>query len=107
MIPGEYKLCKDEIVCNKDKGIVEVLVTNRGDRPVQVGSHFHFYEVNYGLEFDRKEAFGYHLNIPAGTAVRFEPGDPKTVQLVPFSGTKHVYGLNNKTNGPTGELKEE
>jgi urease subunit beta len=79
---------------------VRISVLNKGDRPVQVGSHFHFYEVNRALEFDRDRAFGMHLNIPAGTAVRFEPGDEKEVELVPFSGAREVYGLNNQTNGP-------
>lgn len=100
MIPGEYKLRKEEIVCNKDKQETFVFVTNRGDRPIQVGSHFHFFEVNKALDFDRDKAFGRHLNIPAGTAVRFEPGDGKPVALVSFSGTRHVYGLNNEVNGP-------
>ncbi|MCP3762983.1 urease subunit beta [Domibacillus sp. A3M-37] len=99
MIPGEYKLRGDAVVCNEGKEEVSVFVTNRGDRPVQVGSHFHFAEVNASLEFDRDQAFGMRLNIPAGTAVRFEPGDGKPVALIPFSGTRHVYGLNNGVNG--------
>jgi len=78
---------------------VKLTVLNRGDRPVQIGSHFHFYEINRALEFDREKAFGMHLNIPAGTAVRFEPGDVKEIEVVPFSGLRQVYGLNNKTNG--------
>ncbi|RXZ00828.1 urease subunit beta [Fictibacillus sp. S7] len=100
MIPGEYILKKKPIVCNKNKQSITVKVLNRGDRPVQIGSHFHFFEVNTFLEFNRQEAFGMHLNIPAGTAVRFEPGDEKEVELVPFSGERKVYGLNNLTNGP-------
>jgi urease subunit beta len=98
LIPGEYRLCKENIVCNAGKTAVKLAVLNRGDRPVQIGSHFHFYEVNRALEFNREEAFGMHLNIPAGTAVRFEPGDRKEVEVVPFSGQRQVYGLNNRTN---------
>ncbi|MBN2910181.1 urease subunit beta [Polycladomyces sp. WAk] len=105
MIPGELLLKKDDIICNQGKPTVKISVLNRGDRPVQVGSHFHFYEVNHALEFDRALTFGMHLNIPAGTAVRFEPGDAKEVELVPFSGTREVYGLNNRTNGPLDKLK--
>lgn len=102
MIPGEYVLRTEEIVCNKGKIATTMIVTNRGDRPIQVGSHFHFYEVNMALEFERNIAYGLHLNIPSGTSVRFEPGDAKKVTLVPFSGQRKVYGLNNKVDG---ELK--
>ncbi|BAD76216.1 urease subunit beta [Geobacillus proteiniphilus] len=100
MIPGEYRLREEPIVCNRQKSATKLTVVNRGDRPVQVGSHFHFFEVNSFLEFDRQAAYGKHLNIPAGTAVRFEPGDAKQVELVPFSGERRVYGLNNMVNGP-------
>lgn len=100
MIPGEYVLRREDIVCNEGKTAVTVTVLNTGDRPVQVGSHFHFFESNRALAFERDLAFGMHLNIPAGTAVRFEPGDAKEVELVPFSGKRHVFGLNNLTNGP-------
>ncbi|MEW9668454.1 urease subunit beta [Ammoniphilus sp. 3BR4] len=100
MIPGEFLLRNEEITCNKGKTVIKLTVVNRGDRPVQIGSHFHFYEVNPGLAFDREKAFGLRLNIPAGTAVRFEPGDAKEVELVPFSGLRQVYGLNNRTDGP-------
>lgn len=100
MIPGEYKLRKENIICNEGKQITSISVINRGDRPIQVGSHFHFFEVNTGLEFTREDAFGKRLNIPSGTAVRFEPGDAKEIELVPFSGRREVYGLNNRTNGP-------
>ncbi len=99
LIPGEYKLRSNPIVCNNGKEAIEIEVTNVGDRPVQIGSHFHFFEVNESLQFNRELALGMHLNIAAGTAVRFEPGDPKEVKLVPFSGERKVYGLNNKTNG--------
>ncbi|MFY0779833.1 urease subunit beta [Peribacillus simplex] len=100
MIPGEYILKKEPVICNEGKSPTVITVINRGDRPIQIGSHFHFYEVNPGLEFNREDAFGKRLNIPAGTAVRFEPGDAKEIELVPFSGMREVYGLSNKTNGP-------
>ena len=77
-----------------------IQVANTGDRPIQVGSHFHFYEVNSALRFDRAAALGFRLNIPAGTAVRFEPGDTREVELVALAGTREVFGLNNKVNGP-------
>jgi urease subunit beta len=100
MIPGQYILKKEPILCNENKQPITVNVLNHGDRPIQIGSHFHFYEVNEFLQFNREEALGMHLNIPAGTAVRFEPGDEKEVELVAFSGEQKVYGLNNLTNGP-------
>jgi urease subunit beta len=102
MIPGEWILQSEEIVCNKERRVLTVTVTNRGDRPVQVGSHFHFYEVNEALNFDRRQAFGKRLNVPAGSAVRFEPGDARSVELVELAGERMVYGLNNKTNGYVG-----
>ena len=98
MVPGEYRLKKEPILCNVGKEPTQLNVMNKGDRPVQIGSHFHFYEVNSLLVFDRPKAFGTRLNIPAGTAVRFEPGDSKNVELIPFSGERKVYGLNNLTN---------
>lgn len=107
MIPGEYRLKQEEIICNQGRKPVKVTVINRGDRPIQVGSHFHFYEANRALEFGREPVFGMHLNIPAGTAVRFEPGDAKEVELVPFAGKREVYGLNNKTDGPLHNCKED
>jgi len=99
VIPGEYVLKTEPIVCNENKESITIQVLNRGDRPIQIGSHFHFYEVNKALQFDREKAFGKHLDIPAGTAVRFEPGDEKEIELVSFSGEQKVYGLNNLTNG--------
>ncbi|MGI8386682.1 urease subunit beta [Robertmurraya sp. P23] len=99
MIPGEYVLKTEPIICNENKESITIQVLNRGDRPIQIGSHFHFYEVNKVLQFDRQQAFGKHLDIPAGTAVRFEPGDEKEIELVSFSGEQKVYGLNNLTNG--------
>lgn len=99
MIPGEYILKEDKIICNEGKQINVISVTNTGDRPVQVGSHFHFYEVNEALQFDRDQAYGKRLNIPAGAAVRFEPGDAKDIQLIPFAGDRRIYGFNNKVDG--------
>jgi len=99
MIPGEYILGKGEIEANSGRRTISIVVTNRGDRPVQVGSHFHFFEVNRALLFEREKAFGMRLNIPAGTAVRFEPGQEREVQLVEFSGSRNIYGLNSLTEG--------
>ncbi|WP_454229508.1 urease subunit beta [Propioniciclava flava] len=100
MIPGEYRLAEAPVVCNPGRATIEIDVTNTGDRPVQVGSHFHFCEANPALRFDRDRARGYRLDIPAGTAVRFEPGDARTVALVALGGRREVYGLANLTNGP-------
>ena len=102
MIPGEYILAEGSIECNKGRATARVKVVNTGDRPVQVGSHFHFFEVNRQMEFDREKAFGMRLNIAAGTAVRFEPGEEKEVELVSFGGHKKVVGFNNLVDGETG-----
>jgi urease subunit beta len=99
MIPGEIVLGKDPIVANEGRRTATVSVANTGDRPIQVGSHFHFFEVNAALRFDRKAARGMRLNVPAGTAVRFEPGDTQEVTLVALAGTREVYGLNGLTQG--------
>ena len=99
MIPGEYLLGEGDIVANEGRATVELTVANTGDRPIQVGSHFHFFEANRALRFDRAQAFGMRLNVPAGTAVRFEPGDTKDVVLVALAGTREVYGLNGLTQG--------
>ena len=99
MIPGEYILAKEPIKYNEGREGIELRVVNNGDRPIQVGSHFHFYEVNEGLEFDREKAFGKRLDIPSGTAVRFEPGDDKIVKIIDIAGTRRVFGLNNKVDG--------
>jgi len=101
MIPGEIITAPDaaEIETNAGLAVIELTVANTGDRPIQVGSHFHFYEVNEALSFEREKARGFRLNIPAGTAVRFEPGDTKAVELVALGGTREVYGLNGKVNG--------
>ena len=99
MIPGEYILAKEPIKYNEGREAIELRVVNNGDRPIQVGSHFHFYEVNEGLEFDREKAFGKRLDIPSGTAVRFEPGDDKIVKIIDIGGTRRDFGLNNKVDG--------
>lgn len=103
MIPGEYILAKDDISANAERNTAELTVANTGDRPIQVGSHFHFFEVNAALQFDRGKAFGMRLNIPSGVAVRFEPGDEKTVTLTEIKGKRIVHGLNNQTNRPLDE----
>ena len=100
MIPGEYILRSEPVTVNAGRGAVDVDVVNTGDRPVQVGSHFHFAEANGALTFDRKAAYGRRLDIPAGTAARFEPGDSKTVRLIELAGRREVYGLSNAVNGP-------
>ena len=103
MIPGEYKLAEGDVIANEGRREIVLEIANTGDRSIQVGSHFHFFEVNRALRFDRGAAFGMRLNIPAGTAVRFEPGDSKKVTLVEIAGAKRVYGLNALTNGPADE----
>ena len=103
MIPGEYLLADGDVVANEGRRTVEVTVANTGDRPIQVGSHFHFFEVNRALHFDRGQAFGMRLNVPAGTAVRFEPGDDKRVVLVELAGARRVHGLNALTDGSARE----
>jgi urease subunit beta len=108
MNPGEYILRAEPVQANVDRDTAEVEVANHGDRPIQVGSHVHFFEVNKALVFPRAAAFGMHLNIPAGTAVRFEPGDRKQVTLVAFAGRREMYGVNNLCNGPlTDERRAE
>jgi urease subunit beta len=99
MIPGEIITPEGEIELNVGRPTIKLQVSNTGDRPIQVGSHFHFYEVNTALNFDRGQARGMRLDIPAGTAVRFEPGDEKEIILVPLAGTRQVYGFNAKING--------
>ena len=100
MIPGEYILRSEPVTVNAGREAIAVDVINTGDRPVQVGSHFHFAEANAALTFDRKAAYGRRLDIPAGTAARFEPGDSKTVRLIELAGSREVYGLSNAVNGP-------
>lgn len=99
MIPGEIFFAEDEIELNAGREKKEIEVANTGDRPIQVGSHFHFFEVNKALSFDRAAAYGFRLDIPSGTAVRFEPGDTKEVTLAALGGNRRVIGLNNLTNG--------
>jgi urease subunit beta len=100
MIPGELLVEAGDIELNAGRTTVTVAVANTGDRPIQVGSHFHFFEVNAALRCDRAQTRGMRLDIPAGTAVRFEPGDEREVTLVPFGGSREVYGLNGLINGP-------
>jgi urease subunit beta len=107
MIPGEYILQPNDIIANAGRTTATVVVVNTGDRPVQIGSHFHFFEVNRQLQFNRRAAYGMRLNIPAGTAVRFEPGEEKVVQLVTYGGAQKVYGFNNLVNGDIAEENKE
>ena len=102
MIPGEiiHPAGADDLPANVGLDTVTLVVSNQGDRPIQVGSHFHFFEVNTSLDFPRSSARGFRLNIPAGTAVRFEPGDTREVELVAFAGERRMYGLNNLVDGP-------
>ncbi|GAB4225119.1 MAG: urease subunit beta [Stanieria sp.] len=99
MIPGELFTQPGEIELNQGRETIKILVANTGDRPIQIGSHFHFYEVNSALQFDRERTKGMRLNIPAGTAVRFEPGDEKEVELVAIAGSREIYGFNGLING--------
>jgi urease subunit beta len=99
MIPGEYILRAEPVTANAGREAIDVVVINTGDRPVQVGSHFHFAEANAALTFDRAAAYGRRLDIPAGTAARFEPGDSRNVRLIELAGSREVYGLSNAVNG--------
>ena len=99
MIPGEIKVAEGTIELNKGRRTITVQVVSSGDRPIQVGSHYHFYETNDALKFERKKAYGYRLNIAAGTAVRFEPGQTRTVELVALAGERKVYGFQGKVMG--------
>ena len=99
MIPGEIKVASGDIELNAGRKTVTLEITNSGDRPIQVGSHYHFFETNEALRFERKKAYGYRLNIAAGTAVRFEPGQARTVELVALSGSRVVYGFLGKVMG--------
>lgn len=100
MTPGEYVLVAEPIQCNAGRAAITISVINQGDRPVQVGSHFHFFEANSALVFQRELAYGHRLDIPAGTAVRFEPGDSTEIKLIPLGGSREVYGFRNHVNGP-------
>jgi urease subunit beta len=99
VIPGECKVAKGDIELNKGRATVKLEVTNSGDRPIQVGSHYHFFETNDALRFDRKKAYGFRLNIAAGTAVRFEPGQKRTIELVALAGDRVVFGFQGKVMG--------
>ena len=107
MIPGEYILRSEPIECNVGRKTEIVTVVNTGDRPVQIGSHFHFFETNKMLQFNRGKAFGMRLNIAAATAVRFEPGEEKEVELVQFGGNKKIFGFNNLVDGDLNEPIKE
>ena len=99
MIPGEIKVQDRNIVLNKNGKTKKITVSNSGDRPIQVGSHYHFFETNNALQFDRENTKGFRLNIPAGTAIRFEPGQNREVELVAYLGSREVYGFNGKVMG--------
>lgn len=103
MIPGEIQTAAGSIELNKGRQMVSLRVENTGDRPIQVGSHYHFAEVNPALRFDREKARGFHLNIAAGTAVRFEPGQGRDVELVAYAGKREVYGFRAEVMGPLAE----
>ena len=107
MIPGEYQLAEGDIIANVGRKTVTIEVTNSGDRPIQVGSHYHFFETNNALKFDRTLARGMRLNVPSGNAVRFEPGEEKEVQLTAIGGTKRVFGLNDLTCAQISEVNKE
>ena len=100
MIPGEYFIDDGDITLNDGRKTISIKVSNTGDRPIQVGSHYHFYETNSALDFDREATRGYRPNIPAGTAIRFEPGQEREIELVEYDGDRHVYGFNAKIMGP-------
>lgn len=99
MIPGEYQLAEGDIIANANRKTLTLEVVNKGDRPIQVGSHYHFFETNNALEFDRTLARGMRLNVPSGNAIRFEPGEVKTVQLVEFGGKQVIFGFHSEING--------
>lgn len=105
MIPGEIKVKKTEIEINKGHEKTVLSVKNKGDRPIQVGSHYHFYEVNRALDFEREKSYGKRLDIPAGAAVRFEPGDEKDIQLIEYGGKREIYGFYGMVNGPIDESR--
>lgn len=99
MIPGEYRVEEGEITLNADRKTLKLDVANTGDRPIQVGSHYHFFETNSALDFERNTTRGYRLNIAAGTAIRFEPGQTRKIELVEYAGDKKVYGFNGEIMG--------
>ena len=99
MNPGEYLIDDGDLTLNDGRPMVRMMISNTGDRPIQVGSHFHFYETNSALAFDREDTRGFRLDIPAGTAVRFEPGQEREVQLVAYSGSRQIFGFNARVMG--------
>ena len=107
MIPGEIMTAPGDLELNAGRVAIELLVANTGDRPIQVGSHYHFYETNPALQFQREQSRGYRLDIPAGTAVRFEPGQQRTIRLVPLTGTRTVYGFRQAIMGALEGGKNE
>ncbi|MGN0483763.1 MAG: urease subunit beta [Lachnospiraceae bacterium] len=107
MIPGEIITAKEPITINEGLETKTLVVKNTGDRPIQIGSHFHFFEVNKFMKFDRKEAYGYRLDIPSGTAIRFEPGEEKEVSLVAIAGKRRIRGLNNLTDAQINDVTIE
>ncbi len=107
MIPGEYQLKSGDIELCVDRVSITVTVANTGDRPIQVGSHYHFAETNPALQFDRKKAYGHRLGIAAGTSIRFEPGQKRDVPLIPFSGLRHIYGFRGEVMGPLDQISDK
>jgi len=107
MKPGEYMISQGDIQANAGRATVSIQVTNTGDRPVQVGSHAHFFEVNRALSFERRQAYGFRLNIPAGTSVRFEPGDSRRVELTEYGGRRIVFGFSGLVNGSLDDKKDD
>ncbi len=107
MIPGEYFISDKPVIANAGRKTVKLQVSNTGNRPVQIGSHTHFFEVNKALEFPRENAYGFHLNVPAGTSLRFEPGDTREVELVEYGGKKIVYGFSGLVNGKLSLKKKQ
>ncbi|EDM67170.1 urease, beta subunit [Moritella sp. PE36] len=107
MIPGEMRVASGHITLNPDMPTVSISVANVGDRPIQIGSHYHFYEANDALTFDRDVTLGFRLNIAAGTAIRFEPGQSRTVELVAFGGNRMIYGFQGKVMGSVNDLKSK
>ena len=105
MIPGEIFAAPGELILNEDKTAISLIVSNTGDRPIQVGSHYHFAEVNTALAFDREAALGYRLDLPAGTAVRFEPGQSREVSLVPYAGARVIYGFHQAVMGALDQTR--
>lgn len=101
MIPGEYFLREEDVICNEGREVTKLVVVNTGDRPIQVGSHYHFFEVNKMMQFDRAASFGKRLNIIASTAVRFEPGEEIEIELTPYAGKRLIFGHNDLVNGET------